>query len=366
MKILLLSQPESNHTLKIANSLCREGHEVFVLGYGNDSLRTSYDEKVKYFNFTLPDSLTQKGDGNLSKLIYFKLIPAMKRIIKGFKPDIINAHYASSYGLLAKFINYHPYVVSVWGSDIYEFPNKSVLFKTALKSSLNSADAVFSTSKDMAKVTAQYTRRPITVTPFGIDTKRFASMDIKEKEYITVGIIKSLEEWRGIAYLIEGFALLCKKRAENIRLVIVGRGSMEKNYKKMAEDLGIKERVNFKGQKSPDEIERYHNLFDISCYPSLKESFGVSILESQACEVPVVASRIGGIPETLIDGVTGYLVAPADPEAIADNLEKLVADSRLREKMGKAGREFVIQNYEWEDSIRHIINSYESIIKTYS
>lgn len=240
MKILLLSQPESNHTLKIANSLSKEGHEVFVLGYGNDSLRTSYDEKVKYFNFTLPDTLTQKVDGNLSKLIYFKLIPKMKRIIKEFRPDIINAHYASSYGMLAKFINYRPYVVSVWGSDIYEFPNKGGLFKTVLKTSLNSADAVFSTSKDMAKVAARYTRQPITVTPFGIDTKRFAPMGLKEKEYITIGIIKSLEEWRGISYLIEGFALLYKRRGEQLRLVIVGGGLWKRLTKKRLKILELK------------------------------------------------------------------------------------------------------------------------------
>lgn len=111
-------------------------------------------------------------------------------------------------------------------------------------------------------------------------------------------------------------------------------------------------------------MNEYHSLLSIAVFPSINdsESFGVSVLEASACEVPIVASRIGGLPEVVQDGITGILVPPKDEAALAEAIEKLVLNAELRSKLGKAGRRFVQQNYELTSSVAKMTKQYREIL----
>jgi glycosyltransferase involved in cell wall biosynthesis len=96
--------------------------------------------------------------------------------------------------------------------------------------------------------------------------------------------------------------------------------------------------------------------------PSKDESFGVAAVEASATGLPVVASNVGGIPEVVVDNVTGYLVEKKNMEKLAEAIEKLIHDPRLRLEMGKAGREFVEREYVWKDNLVAMKNLYEKIL----
>ena len=95
----------------------------------------------------------------------------------------------------------------------------------------------------------------------------------------------------------------------------------------------------------------------------MRESFGVAIIEALACEVPVVATNVGGLPEVVLDGVSGLVVSPKDVDATALAISKLIEDESLRRALGIAGRKFVLQNYEWAENAKRMERVYESVLK---
>ena len=150
--------------------------------------------------------------------------------------------------------------------------------KTILVRNLKKADIILSTSEIMALEAQQYTTQRIGITPFGIDVSLFSSKQIPslfDKNDIIIGTIKSLESIYGIDTLIKTFKLLTEKFPKiPLKLLIVGDGTMKKNYQQMVSDLGLKDRTIFVGKVPYDEIPRYHNMIDIPVFLSNSESFG--------------------------------------------------------------------------------------------
>jgi glycosyltransferase involved in cell wall biosynthesis len=290
-------------------------------------------------------------------------------MIADFQPDILHVHYASSYGLIGALSGFHPYLVSVWGADIFEFPRKSIFHRELIKFTLRKADKILSTSHVMAKETNKYTEKPIEVTPFGIDLDRFKPFHAESlfnEDDIVIGTIKGLDKQYGIEFLLQAFAILAKRQpALPLKLLIVGGGPLEKSLKQRANELGIENRTAFTGQVRYDEIASYHNMLTIFVALSVidSESFGVAILEASACEKPVVVANVGGLPEVVEHGVTGLVVPPKHPEAAAAAIERLIHDNELRWQMGNAGRERVKKLYDWKVNVEQMLGIYRDVAR---
>lgn len=365
MKVLILSDPNSSHTLKWAQSLAQREISIFIFGIGK--LKTDYTHEIN-IQVKMFETPTIRREGALLKYKYLTALPSLLKSIKNFKPDIIHAHYASSYGLLGALSRFHPLIISVWGSDVFSFPLKSLIHKKILIYTLNKADEILSTSHVMKKEASLYTKKEIKVTPFGVDLNQFTSKNVESlfsQEDIVIGTIKTLEEKYGIEYLLRAFKILNDKYPnKQLKLLIVGGGSLESHLKKLAHNLGIEKNTIFSGSVPFSDTPKYHNMLSVSVSVSVSnsESFGVAIIEASACEKPVVVSNVGGLPEVVEDKITGFIVPPKNPEATANAIDKLILDKNLREKMGKAGRERVSRLYNWEDNVQQMINIYEELL----
>jgi len=370
MKVLLLADASVVHTLKWARSLSERGIEVVIFGMV-DFDRSIYDgyNNIEIVIYKRETELLRSGAGNVRKLAYLKALPVIRRLIREHKPDIVHAHFATSYGLLGALAGFRPFIVSVWGMDAFDFPKISIVHRLVFKFILSRADRVLSTSNVMARETQQYTGKTVITTPFGIDLKRFRPAPAKSlfgKKDLVIGTIKDLEEKYGIEYLIRSFAILKGHHPKHpLKLLIVGGGSQDAFLKKLCADLGITSHVAFTGMIPYDEVVRYHNMIDIyvavSVYQS--ESFGVAIIESSACEKPVVVSNMGGLPEVVDDGVTGFVVPARDPDATAAAIERLVLDKKLRAKMGTAGRRRVMELYDWKVNVDQMVSIYDDVLR---
>jgi glycosyltransferase involved in cell wall biosynthesis len=367
MKLLLLADPNSVHTIKWAKSLADNDIEIVIFGLGDftvDDYKGINNIRVKTLNQTI-----DVEDGKWHKIKYLYALPIIKKIIREFKPDIVHAHYATSYGLLGALSGLSPFVLSVWGSDVFDFPHKSFLHKSILKFNLKKADKILSTSQVMAKETKIYTNKEIEVTPFGIDMEQFKTMKIESlfaENDIVIGTVKSLQEKYGIEYLIKAFKILSDKYVNlPLKLLIVGSGELEKNLKKLAEDLSIQDKTIFTGKVPFIDVPKYHNMLSVSVSVSVSnsESFGVAIIEASACAKPVVVSNVGGLPEVVEDGVTGIIVPPRNPKITAKAIEKLILDQNLRTQMGTAGRERVRRLYNWKDNVKQMMKVYNEVLK---
>jgi glycosyltransferase involved in cell wall biosynthesis len=219
----------------------------------------------------------------------------------------------------------------------------------------------------MAEETKKYTLKDVLVTPFGVDLNLFNSYvkENSEEKKIVIGTIKALEIKYGIEYLIKAYHIVKIKYPEKeLKLLIVGEGNKKEDYEKLVIELGLQNDVEFTGKISFDKVPFYHNMIDIFVSVSVldSESFGVAIVESSATEKPVVVSNVGGLPEVVEDGVTGFVVAPKDAVATANAIEKLIFDKKLRQLMGKAGRKRVESLYNWERNVEQMVEIYYKIL----
>jgi glycosyltransferase involved in cell wall biosynthesis len=296
---------------------------------------------------------------------YFLAARETRRLIEHIKPTLLHAHYATGYGTLGRLSGFRPYILSVWGSDVLDFPKASALHRRFLSSNLNSADHVCSTSQVMAREILEFCHRPITITPFGVDcsvfTPRKKEADVAGE--FVIGTVKTLEPTYGIEYLIRGFALLNNTYAgpKKLRLVIAGQGFLMTALRKLAHELGVSEKTEFLGfvphRQVPDVLSR----FSVFVAPSVMESFGVAVVEASASGLPVIVTSVGGLPEVVESGVTGFIIPPKDPDAITTALLELLENDDLRKEMGRAGRRLVLERYEWLDTAKRMERLYESI-----
>lgn len=362
MKIALLSGASSIHTIRWANGLAEAGHEVHVIS--QQAQLEPMDSRVQVHCFPFRGVLG-----------YFTMVPAVKKLLAKIKPDIVNAHYASGYGTTARLVGYHPYLLSVWGADVYEFPNKSFMHYWLVKKNIMAANAVASTSHCMAEQTKNIAPKvgDITITPFGVDMASYEKSTSVVGNLI-IGTVKSLDEQYGIDTLLQAFSLLYIKLkstnkifAEKIQLRLVGDGPQAEQLKRLALELNISNKVTFVGRVPHKQVA--HELAKLNIYVALSrwdaESFGVAIIEAGAARRPVVVSDAGGLPEVTLDGVSGIVVPRENPQAAADAMEKLLLNPKLALQMGEAGRKHVEMNYSWSKSVEIMIKEYERIISDF-
>ena len=300
---------------------------------------------------------------------YLFVLRRLKQKIKGFEPDIVHAHYASSYGLFGALSGFHPYIVSVWGSDVYDFPNSNWLSGKILKYALKKADYTLSTSHVMAEETHKYTRKEIEVTPFGVDTELFKPMNIPKSEEFVIGNVKTLRPKYGIDVLIRAVALVIKHNPEKkIRLEIYGDGPQKEELFQLTKSLGITDKVQFKGFVQNEKLPEIYNSVSVSVSVSVlnSESFGVVAVEAMACECPVITSDADGFTEVVKDGETGLIVPKRDVEATANAIQQFIDRPKLREQMGKKGRERVLELYDWKKNVDTMVEIYNHAYNEYS
>ena len=298
--------------------------------------------------------------------MYLTCIRRLQRLALAFRADIVHAHYASSYGVLSGLARLRPRVVSVWGADVYKTPERSFMHRRVISWALNSADLVLSTSWTMRAHALQLCRRPIEVVPFGIEMARFSPPEKGpgRSKVLTVGTVKSLEVKYGIEYLVRAFALV-RARCPNVglRLLIVGGGSRHAALERLVADLGLNDVTEITGPVPYAEVHLMHQRLDVAVFPSIdeSESFGVSVVEAQACERPVIVSRVGGLPEVVEEGRTALVTPPRDVPALAAAIETMVLNRSYASAMGRAGRERVARMYDLNVCARQLEDHYDKL-----
>ena len=374
MKICLFGPSSSVHLAKLGTYLAERGHEVHVVSFLDSEIPGCRLHHIE---------IGVSGEGSDGeKLKYLTSAGRVKKIIKEIAPDIINVHYATSYGATAALAGLGKYILSVWGSDIFEFPRKSPLHKNLLKFSLNSASLIFSTSVAMGKETRKYTKRPIEITQFGVDENLFtpekrargeasdcspamdasegsSKKDASDNDFV-VGTVKGLSETYGIDILLEAVAAV---KADNpdipIKCRIAGKGPQEDELKSLATALELDDVVTWLGFISQEEAAKEWANMDLALIPSRRESYGVAAIEAQASGIPVIISDIPGLNETIREGETGVVIPSEDIEALKNEIIALYHDKDRRLSMGKRGREFVLDRLTKDLCFSNIEKLYE-------
>ena len=361
MKVTILSSASSIHIIQWAKYLCEQGLDVHVI---------SQHPKSVDWPIHIPVSILPYN----GFLGYFFNVFALKKLLKEIKPDILNVHYATGYGTTARLANFHPYVLSVWGSDVFEFPYRSFFHKNLLKKNLNSADVIASTSLSMAKQTQQFVdHKKIEITPFGVDLEKFNPSCFDKNtnaQTICIGTVKTLKHVYGIDILLKALSIVFSdiknefpEVSNQLNFRIVGGGTDMDELKKLAVELGIDHLTHFTGSVSHEDVPSELNRLDIYVALSRQESFGVAVVEAQAMGIPVVVSNVGGLPEVVQNGKTGFIVDSENPQQAANAIKKLILDTELRQAMSVEAKQFAHSNFSWQSCAENMSDVYHKTLK---
>lgn len=359
IKILLLADIASPHTEKWAVALAKQG---FTIGLFSLNKTTS----KWYLNYPEIHVLQEGPTGFLSryayKFGYFFLLPNLFKTIGTFKPNVVHAHYASSYGLLGALSRFKPFFISAWGSDVFEFPRRSFLHRRLLRWSLSKATRLFSTSEALKTELQAYTSQPVTVVPFGVDTAIFSPPAQTVPHWkLRVGLIKSMEDIYGIQTVLEAAAIIhTSQPLLRFEIFLVGGGSRLDHYRALTAEMQLEDYVTFTGRVSYAEIAGHHQSLDIFLNMTrVDESFGVSVLEAMACAKPVIVSDVPGMREIVKPG-TGIIIERENPQQLAKAIMKLCESRTLRQSLGEKAREHVQLHYEFKNNLAAMVEAYRN------
>ncbi|HKY97209.1 MAG TPA: glycosyltransferase [Gemmatimonadaceae bacterium] len=274
------------------------------------------------------------------------------RALRAMKPAIVHLHAG---GLSPRFVS-----KAAAGARVVvhyhslEEESRADKRRRAVRTPM-AADLVIANSRATAKSVTK--GEPLVVYP-GVNVLRKVFRRTPH-ETIVVGIAARLVPVKGISYLIESLALLAR-HSPPIRLEIAGHGPERLKLEAAAARAGVADRVAFLGWV--DDVPSAMDKWDIVALPSLAEGLGIAALEAMARGIPVVATQVGGLSEIIVDGRTGFLVPPKDPQAMADRISQLAKDPALRAKLGNAARERAADLFSVERESQAIQSAYQSLL----
>ena len=333
---------------------------------GKDDLhcRVNGIEVFKQKLFVLP-----MGDRLFFRSIvsFFTMLPFVIKLKRRFCFDIIHAHMACPAGFVAILLGIifrKPVIITVHGSDIHTLP-KYFFLKRLILFTLKRAHTVIAVSQSLKDLILKmgYFHNKVFVIHNGVRHDIFYPMDkIKARRSLNFSVdrkiilfIGSLIQIKGIDVLLRAFANMSEKNHSN--LVIIGKGELDYHLKALAEKLHIESRVHFMGSRKHDEISLWLNACDVFCLPSRNEGFPTVIVEALACGRPVVATKVGGIPEAVTNDTLGILVEPNNTEELAATLNKALEKEWDYQAIAEYGKRF-----SWNTIAEEYTELYKNVV----
>lgn len=295
--------------------------------------------------------------------------------------DLIHASFGypdGSAGVLVKNATGLPLLLSVRGADI--LTERTVgygarlddMYDMLFRRALQCADVVTANSGYVLERILELgvDRRKCILLPRAVDTETFSPAECGNRcaaeatSRPTILAVRHATPKNGLEYLIHA-ARLVANRVPSVVFMVCGHGgnSYERQLKTLVRNLELEQHVVFAGWIPCDRIASYFRSCDVSVIPSVMEAAGNVILEAMACGKPVIGSRVGGIPEYIDDGVTGFLVEPRNPAVLADRILTLIGDKNLARQMGMAGRARVVREFQYDAMIARTVGIYEELVR---
>lgn len=290
-----------------------------------------------------------------------RCVPALRRLIRRMSYDVVHFHTKRAHALalwLPRGRRRPKYVVT----RRMDYPEPSSWYTRLLYN--RRVDGVIAISQAIGNILtrAGVDREKIRCISSGVDPGKFAGIGMPAAtadDIFVVGCLAALEERKGHRYLLEAAALL-KASGLKIRYDIAGDGPKRAELEAEVARLGLRDQIRFRGFVT-DTVEYFAGV-DLLTMPSLYEGLGVAALEAMAAGRAVIATRVGGLTESVIDGVTGFLVPPRDAVALAGAIAELVRSRSLAQTMGSRGRERVRRQFSLENMARQNESYYYELV----
>ena len=279
--------------------------------------------------------------------------------------DLVHVHYAIPHATAAYIARDSccpaiKIITTLHGTDVY-LVGTHPSYKPIVEFSMGQCDGLTAVSHFLREATLENFNVPgeIRVIHNFVDPERFAKREKEDRDEKIICHVSNFRRVKRIADIIKAFALI--NGEVDSRLYMVGDGPEREPAEGLVSELGLADRVLFLGEVS--DVAEILGQADLFLLPSEQESFGLAALEAMSCEVPVIATRVGGLPEVVRDGVDGYLVDVGDVATMAERGAELLGDEPLRERMGAQARERVLENFTPERVVPQYVEYYREVLE---
>ena len=352
---------------ELGKELAARGHTVHFISSALPTRLTELNERVRFHEVEMMSyPLFEHQPYTLA------LATKMATVAENENLDLLHVHYAIPHSISAilarESLKPHrrlPVITTLHGTDI-TLVGADRSYLPITRYALEQSDGVTAISNYLKQATIetfQFDR--IQVIPNFVcpsEYKRRMDCDLRKTlSPADAPIMVHVSNFRPVKRPVDCVEILARVlKKTDARLVMVGDGSERTNAIHRARCLSVYDKCVFVG-KQPRIVD-YLCAADVLLLPSEQESFGLAALEAMACEVPVVASRVGGVPEVVDDGETGFLSAVGDVDKMADDASRLLTDEKLRREMGKRARASAVSRYNTDLIIPQYIEFYEQVL----
>jgi len=354
---------------ELGKALAKKGHQVHFISYSQPARLEAFVENIFYHEVYIPQyPLFQHAPYETA------LAGKIVEIVKSNKLELMHVHYAiphASAALLAKMILKEeginmPVVTTLHGTDI-TLVGREASYEPVVTWSINQSDAVTAVSDSLVRDTQKHfaVKRPIRMIPNFIDFERFnkkprqhfKDLIAPNNERILVHT-SNFRKVKRVEDVVRIFNIIQQKIPA--KLLLIGDGPERSNIEKVCRELHVCNKVTYLGKQ--EAIEEILSICDLFILPSESESFGLSALEAMACEVPVISSNAGGLPEVNIDGVTGFLSDIGNYEEMAANALTLLQDDEMLIQFRKNALEQA-KSFDLNSILNQYVAVYEEMIQ---
>lgn len=353
---------------ELGKELAERGHTVHFISSALPTRLTQLNERVRFHEVEMMSyPLFEHQPYTLA------LATKMAKVAETENLDLLHVHYAIPHSISAILARESlkpkrrlPVITTLHGTDI-TLVGADRSYLPITRYGIAQSDGVTAISNYLKDATREiFQFDDITVIPNFVCQSEYARHPVENLRASLAPqgepLMVHVSNFRPVKRPVDCIEILARvlQKGINTRLIMVGDGSERTNAEHRARCLGVHDKCSFVG-KQPKIVD-YLSAADVLLLPSEQESFGLAALEAMACEVPVIASRVGGVPEVVTDGETGFLSEVGDLEKMANDAARLLSDAELRREMGKRARESAVARYRTEIVIPQYIEFYERVL----
>lgn len=359
MKLCIFGDAQSIHIRQLTTFIARRGHEVTVVTH-----KPAEIPGVAVERFHVPEaSVTNLRGWNGRRTNY------LRGFLRRF--DVVNIHFLGDWGFRfdPPLIENAAMVATAWGSDIVDPPGETpatdelVEYRRTLLRRADAATACGPTFAGMVAEFAGVEADHVNVLPFGVDLNLFQLSHPARRQTrgpLRVGFFKGFRAVYGPTVLVEAIPKVLQDLPK-VCFDLVGDGAELAKCQAMASALGVNHAIRWVPRQPHAALPTLLSSWDLTVIPSIHEAFGVAALESSAMGVPVVASDVDGLADTVIHGETGLRFPVGDASALASAIVELLRDDERRRRMGERGRAMVERDFDWSDLTDQWLRFYERV-----
>ncbi len=346
-----MADAKTCHTQRWVNYFVGEGHRCFLVTL-DPGLPTRAQE------FPIPAGILPNC------LRYAFSSVRIKSMLERMKPDLVNAHFVPSYGLIGALLKFHPLAVSTWGSDVLISPGKSWLHKKRARYVLDKADLVTADAEVAARAICGLgvERDRIVVSPMGIERTLLAGPAKQEKSRVLILSNRRLEPLYDVATLVKAIPSVVEKAGREVRFVILGEGSQRSGLLNLAIKLNVEASLEFMGTVSRETLLQFYRDSDIFVSTSKSDSTSVSLLEAMNFGLIPVVTDISGNREWIEDGKNGFVFPASDSEALAQKILCAMDRSEKWQDFRRENRNIIRKRAVWEDNMKTVEDAFGRLV----